>query len=214
MWENRKMEDIIHIYRRHILLSAGVLLISCGQNGPTCGSGTTQREGRCLPNEVCGIGTVNVDGQCVPEGSPGVCGTGTVMKSGQCVPDGSMICEQGTVFNPATSHCDLDPSACAAGTALINGRCVPEDEPNAADFEEAAEPNERRGRFQLRRSAGRWKLGDSRGRERGWNRGKRARAQPGGQHQTRIVLARHHSVKEVRGAFSDRSGICSASSFR
>lgn len=73
------------------------------------------------------------------------CGAGTVLTGTQCVPDGSMICEQGTKFDPATHQCVLDPSACAAGTVLVGDKCVPEDDTLTADLNEAAEPNDAAG---------------------------------------------------------------------
>lgn len=95
----------------------------------------------CGDNTVeCGDGTVETNGQCLPEST---CGPGTVESGTQCVPDGSMICEQGTVFDPATQHCVVDPSACAEGTVFVDGECIPEDETleGMADHQEAAEPN-------------------------------------------------------------------------
>jgi hypothetical protein len=77
---------------------------------------------------------------CVPTDT---CGPGTKKVGNECVPDGTMICEQGTVFDPQSGRCEVDPSACAMGTVLVNGTCVPEDStlPNKADLKEAAEPN-------------------------------------------------------------------------
>jgi hypothetical protein len=150
-------------------MAIAVVCSGCSKDGPTCGAGAIDREGRCVADIVCGAGTVSVGGQCVPDDAGTVCGAGTVNVAGQCVPDnagttcgagtanvagqcvpdGSMICAQGTVFNPATSHCDLDPSACAPGTALLNGACVPEDDSHTVDFEEAAEPNDETGAGRL-----------------------------------------------------------------
>ncbi|MCA9676816.1 MAG: hypothetical protein KC464_17410 [Myxococcales bacterium] len=89
----------------------------------------------------CGSGTVEEGGQCVADVN---CGPGTVASGGECVPDGSVICDQGTVFDAATSTCVVDPSACAAGTVYVDGACVPEDDtlPGMADYTEGAEPND------------------------------------------------------------------------
>jgi hypothetical protein len=145
-------------------MAVAVTCSGCGKVGTPCGAGTIDREGRCVAEiicgtgtvnvggtcvredpTVCGAGTVNVGGKCVPDGSRTACGAGTVIMGGQCVPDGSIICAQGTVFNPATSHCDVDPSACGPGTAFLNGGCVPESDPHTVDFEETAEPNDESG---------------------------------------------------------------------
>jgi hypothetical protein len=96
----------------------------------------------CSDDTKCGTGTSNQDGVCVPDAT---CGAGTVEMDGQCVPDGSMICTQGTKFNPDTSTCEVDPAACGPGTALLDGVCVNEDDARAADIQEAAEPNDQNG---------------------------------------------------------------------
>lgn len=99
----------------------------CGDEGATCGAGTTEQNGTCVPTSTT------------------TCGTGTVLMGGQCVPDGSVICEQGTTFDQETGKCEVDPSACADGTVFVEGECVPEDDTLTADLDEAAEPNDATG---------------------------------------------------------------------
>ncbi len=105
---------------------AALTLVGCGEDGATCGTGTTEQNGTCVPTNT----------------NTTTCGAGTTLMGTACVPDGSMICDQGTTFNPTTNECDVDMTACAAGTVLVSGVCVPEDETLTADLEEAAEPND------------------------------------------------------------------------
>lgn len=112
--------------------ASALVLAGCGDNAPTCGTGT-----------------VLEDGVCVADGNTSTCGTGTVLVGDECVPDGSVICEQGTVFDTASGQCVVDPSACADGTVLVSGQCVPEDETLTADLNEAAEPNDDTGAGQF-----------------------------------------------------------------
>ena len=116
-------------------------LASCGNDGATCGNGTIDQEGVCVPADTvtCGDGTVLQDGMCVAEAT---CGTGTVEDpaTNTCVPDGSVVCPQGTTFE--NGQCLLDEDACGEGTVLVNGACVPDDDTLTADLEEAAEPND------------------------------------------------------------------------
>src|SRR6476619_6917859 len=98
--------------------------------------------GSCGGDTKCGTGTTNEDGVCVPDTT---CGAGTVEMNGTCVPDGSMICAQGTKFNPDTLKCEFDPTACGPGTATLNGVCVGEDDASKADLQEKAEPNDQSG---------------------------------------------------------------------
>ena len=95
----------------------------CGDNNRTCGDGTTDMNGTCVPTDQCGPGTTK---------DP---------MSGQCVPDGSIICTDGTKFDPATGKCVIDPNSCQDGTVLINGACVDPTKGLTVDIEEAPEPN-------------------------------------------------------------------------
>ncbi len=117
------------------LLLASLGLVGCGDDGG--------------PVTTCGEGTVLMGTMCVPDGPDIECGTGTVLMGGECVPDGSVICEQGTVFDPVSGQCEVDDSACAPGTVLIGGQCVPEDDTLTADIDEAAEPNDMAGAGQF-----------------------------------------------------------------
>ena len=105
------------------LALAVLVLVSCGDNSKECGSGTHDKNGVCLGDGACGPGT-KLD-----------------TTSGECVPDGSMICTDGTVFDPTTSTCKLDPNACQGGTVLIGGQCVDPTAGDVVDVEEAPEPN-------------------------------------------------------------------------
>lgn len=97
-------------------------LASCGDNSKECGSGTHDKDGVCVGDNACGPGT-KLD-----------------MTTNQCVPDGSMICTDGTVFDPMTGSCKIDPNACQGGTVLVGGQCV-DPGVTTADLEEAPEPN-------------------------------------------------------------------------
>ncbi|MEZ4401510.1 MAG: hypothetical protein R3B06_15905 [Kofleriaceae bacterium] len=107
------------------LAALAAAVSGCGDNSVTCGDGTHDEGGYCLPDNTA------------------ACGTGTIEMNGTCVPDGSVVCVQGTVFDPATGTCVVDPSACADGTTLVGGECIPDDDllMGAADHVEAAEPN-------------------------------------------------------------------------
>jgi hypothetical protein len=92
------------LYHLCLATAASAALVNCGKGGSSCGPGTHPLNGVCLAQTDCA--------------------PGTVLMHGQCVLDGSIECAQGTVFNPATSHCDVGPSACAPGTMLVGGVCV------------------------------------------------------------------------------------------
>lgn len=102
---------------------AAAALASCGDNSNQCGEGThADDNGYCVADAACGPGTV-------------------ADSTGQCVPDGSVICSDGTVYDPATSTCVPDDSVCGEGTVLVDGQCIDEGIV-AVDAEEAAEPND------------------------------------------------------------------------
>lgn len=98
-----------------------VVLAGCGDNSKECGPGTRDDDGRCVAT----------------------CAQGTVLVGDECVPDGTVVCQQGTKFDPATGTCVIDPAACADGTTLVNGSCIPDDDllSGAADLHEMPEPN-------------------------------------------------------------------------
>jgi hypothetical protein len=106
-----------------IVAFALVCAAGCGDNATECGQGTKNKDGVCTPTATCGPGTK-------PD---------TV--TGQCVPDGSMVCTDGTVFDPETSTCNVDPNACQDGTVLIGGQCVDPTHGLVVDVEEGPEPN-------------------------------------------------------------------------
>ncbi|MBN2493582.1 MAG: hypothetical protein JXR96_03230 [Deltaproteobacteria bacterium] len=112
----------------------------CGSSGPTCGPGTVEQDGRCVPEiGECGPGTVLQDGQCLPEcgadeywdpddgGCRDIpdCAPGTRFDSelGDCVP----ACDDGQFWDPDTAAC-LDVPDCAPGTRFDadSGACVPD----------------------------------------------------------------------------------------
>lgn len=105
-------------------LALMVVNAGCGSDGPSCGTGT-----------------VEVDGECVPSADPVTCATGTTLSGGECVPDGTVICETGTTFDSTNGTCVPDITGCAAGTVLVDGECVPYDDTLAGDVMEPAEPN-------------------------------------------------------------------------
>ncbi len=71
---------------------------------------------------TCGAGTVEVDGVCVPD-SPLACGPGTVEAAGECVPDLGAVCGDGTVAVGGQCVPVVDV-ACGPDTALVDGACL------------------------------------------------------------------------------------------
>jgi hypothetical protein len=110
------------------ILGAGVLAFAgCGgddDDGLTCGPGTVEQDGQCVPTDDL------------------ECATGTVEVDGECVPDGSVICDQGTTFDETTGTCVADLDECGAGTVEVDGVCVPFDDTLVGDVSEGAEPND------------------------------------------------------------------------
>lgn len=104
-----------------LALLACAAFVGCGDNSKECGPGTRDEDGSCVAT----------------------CAQGTVLVGSECVPDGSVVCQQGTKFDPVTGTCVIDPAACADGTTLVNGACVPDDDllAAAADHREMPEPN-------------------------------------------------------------------------
>ncbi len=66
---------------------------------------------------TCGAGTVEQNGQCVPQCADSEYWDGSAC---QTIPS----CDDGTTFNAATGKCEADITQCAAGTELVNGQCV------------------------------------------------------------------------------------------
>lgn len=106
-----------------VVMIAVAAMAGCGDNSAQCGPGTKDRDGVCTPTATCGAGTT-------PD-----------IVTGQCVPDGTMVCTDGTVFDPGTNTCKVDPNACQDGTVLIGGHCVDPTAGLVVDVEEAPEPN-------------------------------------------------------------------------
>jgi len=70
-----------------------------GCGGVTCGTGTVQQNGQCVPASIsrCGAGTVLEGTECKPTAV--VCAAGTLFKDGKCVPASVLVCGPGTVEN-------------------------------------------------------------------------------------------------------------------
>jgi hypothetical protein len=107
---------------RNLILIVAVIAGGCGDNSRSCGVGTRVEDGYCVP-AGCGVGTVSDE------------------ETGECVPDGSVVCSDGTRFNPLTLRCEVDPSACQNGTVLVDGKCVDPAAGTLADLNEGPEPN-------------------------------------------------------------------------
>jgi hypothetical protein len=97
--------------------------LGCGDNSKECGPGTVDEDGMCVPAANCGFGTKRDE------------------ETGECVPDGSVVCSEGTVFDPLTGRCEIDPMACRDGTVLINNACVDPTAGLTIDVQEGPEPN-------------------------------------------------------------------------
>jgi hypothetical protein len=103
-----------------LVLAAGG---GCGDNSKECGPGTVDEDGMCVPAANCGFGTKRDE------------------ETGECVPDGSVVCSEGTVFDPLTGRCGIDPTSCRDGTVLINNACVDPTAGLTIDVQEGPEPN-------------------------------------------------------------------------
>jgi hypothetical protein len=141
-------------------------LSACGTSGTSCGQGTVEQNGSCVPEiGECGDGTVLQGDQCVPvcennqywDGQQCVatpeCATGTTFNpaSGACEPcpqgqywDGTACaqvptCDAGTTFNSSTGKCEPDSEACGPGTVFQDGKCVPDKLPEP-DVLESSDP--------------------------------------------------------------------------
>jgi hypothetical protein len=110
---------------RNCLVTLATLgcVVGCGDNSKECGPGTVDEGGTCVPAANCGFGTTRDE------------------VTGACVPDGSVVCSEGTLFNPLTGRCEIDPGACRDGTILINNACVDPTAGLTIDVQEGPEPN-------------------------------------------------------------------------
>jgi hypothetical protein len=99
-------------------LLSGVLAACAAKPTITCGTGTSEENGVCVPVAVakCKDGQALVGGTCRP-----VCGNGTIYV--------------GTV-------CTVAEAACGDGTTLVGGQCVASDPLAGATVREGAEPND------------------------------------------------------------------------
>lgn len=119
----------------------------------TCGAGTVEKNGQCVPEETppvdggpdleCGPGTVpSADGsQCVPDlNCPA--GTAPTNDGTGCVPlcddpfilEGTeCVCPAGLVPTPGGNDCAVDPALCGEGTVFVDGACLPAVAPAPGD---------------------------------------------------------------------------------
>ena len=63
------------------MVMTATALSACGGN--ECASGTTEKDGQCVPTSTltCGEGTVRENGACVPT-STTTCGAGSILENG------------------------------------------------------------------------------------------------------------------------------------
>ncbi len=134
------------------ILVPSLIGAACGGGGKDCGDGTTERDGRCVPNITeCGPGTERQGDVCVPSCPRGEywdggactavpeCAPGTTFDpaAGECHPsctedqrwDGSdcvPVCAPGTQLDPDSGTCQPAPDTCAEGTSWQDGQCVPD----------------------------------------------------------------------------------------
>src|SRR5438552_3361452 len=92
------------------------LLVACGDDSVSCGVGTTNRNGVCVPAvSSCGAGTLLVGDTCVPADAPfedaadaavgPSCGPGTHQVGNLCFPDtGTSGFEVRMAQNPITAY--------------------------------------------------------------------------------------------------------------
>lgn len=107
---------------RNLILAVVALVSGCGDNSRSCGVGTRVEGGYCVP-AGCGVGTVSDE------------------ETGECVPDGTVVCSNGTRFDPVTSSCEIDPASCQNGTVLVDDACVDPASGTLVDLNEGPEPN-------------------------------------------------------------------------
>jgi hypothetical protein len=84
---------------------------------PTCPTGDTLTNGKCVPPTSCPSGETLTGGVCVP---PTSCPSGQTLTGGKCVPPTSCPTGQ-TVVN---GQC-VPPTNCPSGYTLSAGQCVP-----------------------------------------------------------------------------------------
>lgn len=91
-------------------LLAAVLATGCpASTGVTCGVGTKDENGACVPDVLarCGAGTKLVGTDCLPD-TEVVCGPRTIVVDGKCVPAEELVCGPGTEERSGTCEV-LDP---------------------------------------------------------------------------------------------------------
>ncbi len=84
---------------------------------PTCPTGDSLVNGKCVPPTSCPSGTTLSGGVCVP---PTTCPSGESLLNGQCVPPSG--CPTGEV---ASGGQCVPPTTCPSGETLTGGQCVP-----------------------------------------------------------------------------------------
>jgi hypothetical protein len=100
-------------------LAFPALAFACGTPTPhpSCPSGDTVVNGKCVPPPSCPSGETLQGGKCVP---PTSCPSGETLTGGTCVPPAS--CPAGETLSG--SKC-VPPTTCPSGEKLVNGQCVP-----------------------------------------------------------------------------------------
>jgi hypothetical protein len=89
----------------------------CAPAPPTCPTGQSLVNGKCVPPTSCPSGQTLANGQCVP---PTSCPSGQTLANGQCVPPTG--CPNGQTL--AHGQC-VPPTVCPSGQTLASGQCVP-----------------------------------------------------------------------------------------
>lgn len=93
----------------------------------TCGTGTQLQGSECVPSNAtvtCGANTQLLNGVCVASNSSVTCGTGTQLQGTQCLPTApSLTCGSGTTLQGTQCVASTTTVTCGTGTALVSGRC-------------------------------------------------------------------------------------------
>jgi hypothetical protein len=126
-----------------LMVLGSTALVGCGDDntsgstpGFTCGTGTKEESGACVPDgtatpgKTCGAGTVAQGDECVAQGTtnPITCGAGTKEENGKCVPTDpggpTITCGAGTVNDGNDVCVPEDSFTCGEGTIAEGNVCV------------------------------------------------------------------------------------------
>ncbi|MBI4815237.1 MAG: hypothetical protein HY791_03195 [Deltaproteobacteria bacterium] len=94
------------------LFALGVLAQACSEDGKTCGAGTTEMEGSCVPSiTTCAAGTRQEGSTCVSTAPAQVtCGAGTRLAGTSCVDDApDLMCGEGTTLDGDVCKVEVVP---------------------------------------------------------------------------------------------------------